>query len=239
MPTIGDLVTSAFTEIRMARAGDVINPDDMAWGLYVLNRLLDLWNADERKVYTEGFTDYALTPGLSPHTIGPGGTFVVAVRPVDVHIAAINIGSNVFAPVNVRDAAWYANQPMPALTNVIPTDLYYQPEFPLGKLYFWGIPSAAYALRLWTRALLASVVQGDTFSLPQGYQAALELTLAEELASSGGQTPSRSTERRAREARGVIFGNNDDTPRLTTADAGLQRGSMRSGGFNWMTRTLS
>lgn len=238
MPTIGDMVTSALVEIKVARAGDVLAPDDMATGLYVFNRLLDLWNADHRKVYASGFTDYTFTPSLSPHTIGPGGTFSVTVRPVELLFAAVNIGGSPasFTPITVRDAAWYANQPVPALTNTLPIDVYYQPDFPLGKLYFWGIPTTAYGVRLWTRALLASVAQTDTFSLPQGYQSALELTLAEELSPAFGQRVEPSTERRAREARATIFGNNDDTPRLTTCDAGLAGGRGGSG-FNWLTRS--
>jgi hypothetical protein len=241
MPTIGDMVTSALTEIRVARAGDVLAPDDMATGLYVFNRLLDLWNADYRKVYASGFTDYTFTPSLSPHTIGPGGTFTATVRPVELLYAAVNIGGSPasFIPIDVQDAAWYATMPVPALTSTIPTDVYYQPDSPLGKLYFWGIPTVAYGVRLWTRSLLASVVQTDTFSLPQGYQAALELTLAEELAASFGQQVSSSTERRAREARALIFGNNDDAPYLRTRDAGLAGGEMDGSGFNWLTRTSS
>lgn len=237
MPTIGDLVTSALTEIRVARAGEAVSPDDMATGIYVFNRLLNLWNANRRAVYAELFADYTLTPSLSPHTIGPGGTFNVTQRPVSVEAVAISIGGSpaAFTPIPVRDAAWYARQPVPALTSVLPTDVYYSPEWPLGKLYFWGIPTAAYTVRLWTRQLLASVAQTDDFALPPGYQAACELTLAEELAPSFGQKVSDSTERRAREARALVFGDNDDVPLLTTCDAGLGIGR-GGGGFNWRTR---
>lgn len=236
MPTIGDLVTSALTEIRVARAGDVVNPDDMATGLYVLNRLLDLWNANDRAVYSESFDDFTLTPSLSPHTIGVGGTFALTVRPVELLDAAVNLGGSpaTFIPIMVRDKAWYAAQAVPAQTASFPTDVYYKADWPLGKLYFGPVPTTAYGVRLWTRTLLAAVTQDATFSLPPGYQAALELTLAEELAPSFGQSVSADTARRARQARAIVFGNNDDTPRLATADAGLQRGSA---GFNYLTRS--
>jgi len=67
-------------------------------------------------------------------------------------------------------------------------------------------------------------VQTDTFALPPGYQAALELTLAENLAPSFGQTVARSTERRAREARSLIFGNNDSMRGLTRPTPAFQVG---------------
>jgi hypothetical protein len=237
MPTISEVVSSGFTEIRMARAGDVINPEDMTWGLYVLNRILDLWNADTRKVWTSGYTDYTLTPALSPHTIGVGGTFNVTQRPVRLEAAAINLGSNTFTQLNVRDAAWYEQQPVPAISTTLPTDVYYEPAWPLGKLYFWGVPSTAYSVRLWTRALLAQVALTDTFSLPPGYQAALELTLAEALASSGGQTPSAMTVQSAKDARAVIFGNND-VSLDAICDAGIPCDD-RGGGYDYRTGQIS
>jgi hypothetical protein len=48
---VSDLITDAFTEIRAARAGDVLAPEQMAWGLGKLNRLLDRWNANPRASY--------------------------------------------------------------------------------------------------------------------------------------------------------------------------------------------
>lgn len=240
MPTIGDMVASALSEIRVARAGDVVSPDDMDRGLYVFNRLANLWNADQRKGYADLFNDYTLTPSLSPHTIGPGGTFVVTERPVALLAAAVNLGGNPasFTPIDVRDAAWYAKRTVPGLTETFPTDVYYQPAWPLGKLYFYGVPTSAYGVRLWTRVALVSVAQADTFSLPQGYQAAFELTLAEELAPSFGQSAGADLARRAREARAITFGNNDDVPRLDTQDSGIPLSGGSSGvAFDINTRS--
>lgn len=236
MPTIGAMVTQAFTEIRVARAGDPLSPEDMALGLYLFNRRLDSWNASDRAVYSEAFTDATLTPNLSPHTIGPSGNFNVTVRPVRVLNAAINIGSSVFVPMNVRDAAWYAIQAVPAITESVPTDVYYKPDWPLGKLYFYGVPSTAYSVRIWHETILASVAQGDDFAMPPGYQEALELTVAEDLADSLGQLVTPSLMRRAREARARIFGNNDREPRIATCDAGLAIGTPTD--IDWRSRRL-
>jgi hypothetical protein len=79
--TYGDLVTEALKEIRAARAGDVPSPDDMADGVSILNRIIDFWNANQRTVYSEDFQDFTLVPSLSPHTIGPTGTFNITQRP--------------------------------------------------------------------------------------------------------------------------------------------------------------
>lgn len=233
MPTIGDMVTSALSEIRVARAGDVISPDDMTRGLYVFNRLVNLWNADHRKGYADLFTDYALTPSLSPHTIGPGGVFNVTERPVALLAAAVNLGGSpaAFITIDVRDAGWYAQQAIPGLTMTFPTDVFYQLAWPLGKLYFFPVPTSAYTVRLWTRVALAAVTQEADFALPQGYQAALELTLAEELGPSYGQQIGADLSRRAREARAIVFGNNDDVPRIATCDSGMPCGGGSAGAW--------
>lgn len=236
MSTIGDSITAAFTEIRSARAGDVISAEKMAWGLYVLNRLLDSWNADHRKLFTTQFVDYTLTPSLSPHTIGPSGTFNVTVRPVRVLAAQLSLGGSpeLFTKIDVHeDDAWYKALAIPDLSTAIPTDVFYDPGWPLGSLYFWPVPSVAKGVRLWTSTLLTAVVQTDTFSLPPGYQAALDLTLAEELASSLGQTVAQSTATRARDARAVVFGNNDEIPNAVM-DGGVPS-TTRSGGYNYLT----
>lgn len=241
MPTIGDMVTSALSEIRVARAGDVLAPDDMARGIYVFNRLVNLWNADHRKGYADLFTDYVITPSLNPHTIGPGGTFNVTERPVALLDAAVNLGGSpaVLVPIDVQDAAWYKRQATPGLTMSYPTDVYYQPAWPLGKLFFFPVPTTAYAVRLWTRVALTAVVQTDDFALPQGYQAALELSLAEELGPSFGQQVGEDLKTRARLARATVFGNNDDVPRISTSDSGMPSSGGSAGAwFDINTRTL-
>lgn len=243
MASIGDLITGALTEIRVARAGDVVNPEDMALGLYQCNRLLDEWNADRRAVYSENFADFTLTPALNPHTIGPAGVFntgATSTRPVSIEFISINLGTAaapIFVPVTMRGDEWYANQPVPAMTNSVPTDAVYSPDWPLGNIYFFGVPTTAYRVRIWSRVLLAAVAQTDTFSLPPGYQTALELTLAENLAPSFGQSVAASTSKRANDARARIFGNNDSVPNLMTRDAGMPGGGSGSG-FNWKARKV-
>ena len=237
MPTIGDSIDQAFTEIRVRRAGETLEPENMALGLALYNRLLDLWNGDGRAVYSEAFsTALTLTPSLSPHTIGPSGNLDITVRPVRLLSVEINIGSSVYVPVNVRDAAWYQEQSTPAVTESVPTDVYYKADWPLGRMYFFGVPSTAYGTRIWYHTILVAVAQTDTFSMPPGYQTAIELTLAEDLADSLGQSVSASLARRAREARGLIFGNNDTVPRIVTADAGLNSGGAQD--IDWRTRRL-
>ena len=237
MPVISAMITQSFIEIRVARAGETLEPENMALGLYVFNRRLDSWNANRRAVYGEVMnTSLTLTASLSPHTIGPSGNLNITVRPTRLLSVEINLGSSTYVPVNIRDAAWYANQSSPAVTEAVPTDVYYAANWPLGQMYFYGVPSTAYGTRIWYETILASVAQTETFAMPPGYQEALELTVAEDLAESTGQAVTAKLATRAREARALIFGNNDPEPRLVTADAGLRIGQALD--IDYRTRRL-
>ena len=150
--------------------------------------------------------------------------------------ASINTGNDAHTMINVRDATWYGQQSSPAISESVPTDVYYKPDWPLGRMYFFGVPSTAYGTRIWYETILASVAQVDTFAMPPGYQEALELTVAEDVAESLGQSVSAKLAQRAREARAIIFGNNDREPRICTADAGLNFG--RPLDIDYRTRRL-
>jgi hypothetical protein len=118
-----------------------------------------------------------------------------------------------------------------AVTSATPSDLFYSADWPLGGIYLWPVPTTAYTLELEIETLLAAVALTDTFSLPQGYQRALRLTLAEHLAPPFGQAISPMTAMHAMDARASIFGNNDTIPTLVTRDAGMPGGG--GGGFNF------
>lgn len=257
MPTLTQFLTLALKEIRVARAGDVPSPDDMADALLIFNELLDEWNADARAAYTQTFGDFTLVPNLNPHLIGPAGsaagntdpTFVVpTARPTKIIAAQLNLGGGApqpYVPIAVIDDAEYRRLTVPGLQQILPTQVYYSADWidpnntgtGYGQLYFWGVPQSAYTVRLWYEFLLAQITDLTlNCSWPVGYQAALRLTLAERLAPMFGQIIAPQTAESARLARERVFGNNDDDPRIATADAGLGGGGHPLG-FNYASRT--
>lgn len=230
----------ALAEIRVARAGDAVSPDDQDDALAIFNELLDSLNADGRALYTSSMTQFTLTPSLQPHTIGLAAntpTFAVSVgRPADIKAANLvltNVTPNIRIPLNLRDDAWWMDQRARGVTASIPCDLFYSADWPNGAIYLWPVPLTAYGLELNFSTLLAQVAATDTFDLPAGYQQALRLTLAELLAPAFGQTVSQSTRDKARDARARVWGNNDVIPNLCTRDAGMPGGS--GGGFSFLT----
>lgn len=238
MATANDLVKDALLELGVLNAADAPDAELATIGLNRLNRIVDLWNATREAIYEETFTNYTLTPSLSPHTIGPTGTFVVTVRPVSVEGANLVLNTvtpNNYQTITLRDRLWWLKQAVPALSTDIPTDLYYEPSWPNGKLYFWPVPSTAYAVQIMTRQILSTFTLATTFSLPPGYQDALTLTLAEALAAPLQVGVSPVTRELARKARATIQINNSETPGLATCDAGIPSGNGRRPTYNYRT----
>lgn len=219
--SISDIVTDALREIGVLNAVDPPSGEDGALGLFRLNKILDNWNAERGAVYADTITPYTLTPALQPHTIGAsGGTWTAAVRPVSIEGANL-VNGDIRYHVRLRDAAWWMALSDPELTSAIPTDLYYEPAWPLGKVWLYPVPTTAYQFELQTRVLLAAVALSDTFTLPPGYQDALTLTLAEDLSGPLRVPLSPKTEQNAQKARGRVFGNNSRPLPLRTWDSGM------------------
>lgn len=241
---VTDFLRLMLGEIGAARAGDVVASDDQADALLLFNELLDALNADSRAVYNRGFTTFTLTPNLQPHTIGlvaNAPTFNVTIgRPKNVLSANIILPSNIRSPLDVvDDERWNAIRAGAAagqavtITSSIPRILRYDNGWPNGSLYLWPVPSIAYGIELLTETLLASVTDADTLDLPFGYPQALRLTLAELCANTWGQPLPQNLERRARDARAVIWGSNDTIPNLVTRDGGMPGG--RGGAYDYRT----
>lgn len=223
-------------EIGVVDPLEAVTAELQALGLDKVNRIINDWNADHGATYVEEFASHTLTPSLNPHTIGTSSaTFSVTQRPVSIEFANIVI-SGVRYPVAIHDAAWYANLPDRTVTTAIPTDLYYATGWPNGSLYLYPVPSTAYALELWTRAVLSALTAAGNVALPPGYENALVLTLAESLTSPLTVPVPPLLAQQARDARGRVWANNITVPRLHTRDSGMPS-SGSGGGFNWRTGT--
>lgn len=226
-------------ELRVARAGDVLSPDDQADALALLNELIDLWNVDGRALYNNLITSWTLTPGHQPHTIGPSGAdFTVATnRPTRILDANLILSgaTPIRLPITVhRQAQWWMSVPAQTIQAAIPTELYYDPAWPTGNCYLWPVPNFAYSFEASYLVQLVSVAATDTLNLPQGYQLALRLSLAEHAANMWGQPVPPSLADRARKARALVFNQNSVTP-TAVADAGLPLGGSRGGTWNYLT----
>lgn len=235
-----DLITAALQEINVCPAGDTPSAEDMAFGLNKLNLLLDTWATDESYVYNKDFSTYTLIPNHQPHTIGASGAdFTVTQAPVKIEAASLiltNSAPNVGIPLPIRDADWWADERIKALTSTSPTDLYYSQASPNGKIFLWPIPTIAYKLELETWVVLNQIATIATvLNLPTGYQAALTYSLAE---SWPAVTIDPMLIGRAKNARLAVQGVNIASPRMGTVDSGMPVGGGTRSTWNFRTGTF-
>lgn len=240
--TIREVCQTALLETGVLAAGETMGPDAAQIVLGKLRRVFNNWNADRRAVYATAFVTNTLTPSLSPHTIGPtAATWTVTQRPVSVDGAALILsgGTACNIPITIRDSVWWNAQPNPTLTSDVPTDLYYQPDWPNGQLYFWPVPTAADQVQLMVRVLLDDAVDlNDTFSLPPGYEDAITRTLEESICEDGSYGVPDSILVRIRAAaklaKSRIFSNNEQPTRIQTCDAGMVASSGTRPTYNYL-----
>jgi hypothetical protein len=142
-------------------------------------------------------------------------------------------------PITIRDNQWWAAQTVKGVTSTIPTDLYYEPGFPAGELWFWPVPTGGNSVRLEMYVVLQRFATvDDDFVAPQVYQSAIALTLAEELVDVWGTVMPGNLAARAIKARDALQSNNFLPPRIASADHGMASPEHAGGDFNYITGTI-
>lgn len=238
--TAADLIKAALLESGIIGSGEPLEPEDAEWGLEKLQREIDQFNARRELIFSYGFALYTLKANHAPHTIGPGGDFNVPIRPVKILSARfiLNSGSTspVDSPIDIRDEAWWAANPLKSLISSIVTDLYYDKAGALGNLNFFPICNIANPVRLETWSSLAQAVSLTTkLGFVQGYWDAVVCDLAVRLCPSYDQPVSSDLREQWNRAMRIIEANNDKPPRIQT-NSGMP-GSDRGGrpDFNFLT----
>lgn len=243
--SVRSVLEDALHELNVLSPGESIDGPSAAFCLRRLNTIFDTWNAQREAVYAELFEVFTLVPNQQNYTIGAAGSSpdwtTANHRPVQIDAANVVLNAitpNVRQPLRIQDYEWWAGVRVRDVSTAFPTDLYFEADWPLGVVHLWPKPSAAYGLELVSRGTHDLATLDGTFSMPPGYQQAATLTLAEHVASGFGRQVTPQTAKLAREARAVIFGNNDVTPRLKTRDAGMPNGgARRRTTFNYLTRS--
>ena len=214
MTTAATIISDALIEIGAQGAADTTPAEDRAFCLRKLNQIAQRWSNSPLAVPVLTEISVPMT-GAQSYTIGPTGV-VVAARPIKA-MSATAIDSSGFESIVMLyarkdwDAIWNKN------ANGGPPDVaWYQPSTPNGVLYVYP-KTTGYTIKLDCLALLASFPSAATaIDLPEGYETALTLTLADDIAAAFGKQTTQDTRRRCAAAMAAIKATNTELSYLNT-----------------------
>jgi len=187
MTTASTILTDAAKAIRYIGRTEVLSAQDATDALRIFNRMLDSWSNENLLSWVVLERSFTLTVGTSSYTIGSGGTLNVT-RPLDITEAYVQDtnGNNYNLTIRTRDKWNQIGNRSSTITSQIPTDLFYDPQYPLGVINIFPTPLIAYTVFYdSTQQQVDMSALTTTLSVPEGYEQAYVLNLALQLISAG------------------------------------------------------
>lgn len=173
--------------------GETPTADEEQDAYAILNQMIDQWATQPWTTYTITRSTFVMPSATASVTIGVSGT-VNQARPERILRAGyINPGSSgtgtleISIPVLLFED--YADIALKAMTNTMPTAIYYNPTSPLGTIYAWPVLTQSVTIVIYVEAPLAQFTDLTTATIfPPGYVDALKYQLSMKLAPEWGMT---------------------------------------------------
>jgi hypothetical protein len=217
MTTAATIIADALIEIGAQGAADTTPAEDQALCLRKLNQIMQRWSNSRLAVPVLTEISVPMT-GAQSYTIGPSGV-VVAARPIKAMSATAIDGSGLEYPVTLYARRDWDTIVEKSASGGPPDIAWYQPSSPNGVLYVYPL-STAYTVKLDCLTLLASFPNASAnVTLPEGYETAITLTLADDIATAFDKQSSPDTRRRCAAAMAAIKATNTEPLYL---DVGMQ-----------------
>lgn len=185
MATAANIIRQAYLKTQALGWDDTVETQLNTDGLEMLNNLIASLSAERLVIPSVTEFSNALTVGKATYTIGTGGDFNVA-RPIDLAEAYIRDTQGIDWPVVMFTREEYA-----ALadknTSRRPEKYYFTPEYPLAKIIFDSLPTAAETLYLNIFDYLSEISDvNDTLNIPPEYKRMLIYNLAVDMGPEWG-----------------------------------------------------
>lgn len=210
MATTKRLVESALRSIGVLASGEEAQPAELQDALLYAKQMLDSWTNETLLVPALVHEQFTLTEQNS-FTIGPGGDFDT-VRPTVIEQLNIKTPEGYNAAVEIVGLNTWSDIPIKNNVQSYPRYAYYTSDNPLGILRFSAVIAAGNELLMVSSkpiqdlpALTAEV------EFPPGYERAIRLGLALELAPEYGKQVDRVIAAQYAQARKVLKRTNSTT----------------------------
>jgi hypothetical protein len=212
MATAATIIRRSLRLLGALAASETPSAAEQADALEALNAMLDSWRASSLAAYALRDETLSLT-GAASYTIGPAGN-LNTVRPVRIEAAFQRVG-DIDYPLRLASAVAWSGIAAKGTTGDVADWLYYEPSYPLGRLYLYPKPSAG-VLHLLTWVPLTAFAASDDVALPPGYQDALTYSLAVRLSPEYGRPVTAELAAVARDAMSKVERTNFRPPLMAT-----------------------
>lgn len=224
-----DLITRALRTAGVYGQNEIVSAADLSDSFAVLNEMLDSWSTARLYVYQLQTDSLTATGGKQVYTMGAGGDFNVT-RPTQVASVVYTSGGVDYTlwPMdrkNFNDITIKSQAGIPAVFD-------YETTYPLGRLYIWPVPNDAGTIKVDSPQQLTQFATPTTdVKFPPGYQTAIRLSLAIELAQEFRMAVPNELSVRAGRALRRIRRLNFTTPTLDARPLQSEQFDINSGFF--------
>lgn len=204
--TVYDLLVKSMRLVNIIAVAETPDAEEINDALYVLQDMLEAWQIESLAVWPVPTVSFNLVSGQRTRTIGPSGNFNVTPRP-DKIPSAYTTYQGVDIDVEVIDQYTYNLIPLKDMSAPIVERMLYIPDWPLGILTFWPVPSANNPIVLTytgdgARPGIVSLT--DMCNWPPGYSRAVRYNLATQLAPEYGRFITTEVSEIARVSKGKL-----------------------------------
>jgi len=175
--TADAIILAALRLLKVKQSGEALTASESADGLIAINDIFSEWNTEPKMHTAKEEITQTLTATDATYTFGTGGDN--STRPIEIYSAFIRDSNNIDFPVSIISNEDYSLKRFKTTASNYPYNLYYRPEYPLGIVTLYPVPSSAYTLYLEVQPSFAEVATGATsIDLAPGYIKALKFNLA-------------------------------------------------------------
>lgn len=218
MTTARDIINLALKSAGVLGVGQTASAMDINDSFTLLNFMLAQWQRKRWLIWALD-TFSVQCDGSLFYTVGPGQN-IDCPRPDRLESAFFrqNIPSmpnQIDYPLEIIESRETYNQIALKQLNSFPSYIYYQSDFPIGKIYPWPLPSNLYEVFISIKAQLSQFANlSESVNLPPEYYAAILYSLSTRLRTAFQLPPDMAVTALAREALNVIRGANAQVSRL-------------------------
>lgn len=187
--TAEQIITAALEDLGVVAEGGAPTTEQLTKGLRRLNQLLASWSVSGLLVPSLTVEELTFTAAQSSYSIGTGAD-LNTTRPMLLHSAQYKTGDAVYFPLTILpDFKQWGDIPVKPRGG-IPEEIYYNPAYPTGVIYFDTHPAVGATLALTSWKPLTQFADKDTeWDGPIEYVSAVEYSLAVMLSPGSGADP--------------------------------------------------